>query len=166
MCVHWSSRTFRVKTSFKCRLISTLNRIVFFMETLDLQNFPSLHKIGRSSAPKTLSHFSSMLLLVPILRFRWFLIQGGQIRRIFAYWAIVYFERFIKNSRSSSKFWTTFFNGKNGLGYILGHFLTNSSGHPVLITELGPMLWSRFSAIFDNFRRKKWRFSQKPMLWS
>jgi hypothetical protein len=28
------------------------------------------------------------------------------------------------------------------------------------------MLWSQFSAIFDNFRRKNWRFSQKPMLWS
>jgi hypothetical protein len=30
----------------------------------------------------------------------------------------------------------------------------------------GSMLWSQFSAIFDNFRRKIWRFSQKPMLWS
>jgi hypothetical protein len=30
----------------------------------------------------------------------------------------------------------------------------------------GPMLCSQFSAIFDNFRRKNWRFSQKPMLWS
>jgi hypothetical protein len=28
------------------------------------------------------------------------------------------------------------------------------------------MLRSQFSAIFDNFRRKNWRFSQKPMLWS
>jgi hypothetical protein len=26
------------------------------------------------------------------------------------------------------------------------------------------MLWSQFSAIFANFRRKNWRFSQKPML--
>jgi hypothetical protein len=31
---------------------------------------------------------------------------------------------------------------------------------------LGPMLRSQFSAIFANFWRKKWRFSQKPMLWS
>jgi hypothetical protein len=31
---------------------------------------------------------------------------------------------------------------------------------------LGPMLWSQFSAIFDNFRRKNWRFYQKTMLWS
>jgi hypothetical protein len=29
----------------------------------------------------------------------------------------------------------------------------------------GSMLWSQFSAIFANFRRKFWRFSQKPMLW-
>jgi hypothetical protein len=28
------------------------------------------------------------------------------------------------------------------------------------------MLWSEFSAIFDNFWQKYWRFSQKPMLWS
>jgi hypothetical protein len=28
------------------------------------------------------------------------------------------------------------------------------------------MLWSQFSAIFDYFRRKNWRFSQKPVLWS
>jgi hypothetical protein len=30
----------------------------------------------------------------------------------------------------------------------------------------GSMLWSQFSAIFDNFWRKNWRFSQKPLLWS
>jgi hypothetical protein len=29
---------------------------------------------------------------------------------------------------------------------------------------LGSMLLSQFSAIFDNFQRKNWRFSQKPML--
>jgi hypothetical protein len=28
----------------------------------------------------------------------------------------------------------------------------------------GPMLSSQFSAIFDNFWRKNWRFSQKPIL--
>jgi hypothetical protein len=28
------------------------------------------------------------------------------------------------------------------------------------------MLLSQFFVIFDNFRRKNWRFSQKPMLWS
>jgi hypothetical protein len=30
--------------------------------------------------------------------------------------------------------------------------------------DQGPMLWSQFYAIFPNFRRKNWRFSQKPML--
>jgi hypothetical protein len=34
------------------------------------------------------------------------------------------------------------------------------------ITILGSMLWLQFSAIFDNFRRKNWRFPQNPMLWS
>jgi hypothetical protein len=28
------------------------------------------------------------------------------------------------------------------------------------------MLWSQFSAIFHNFWRKNWRFSEIPMLWS
>jgi hypothetical protein len=32
--------------------------------------------------------------------------------------------------------------------------------------HLGSMLWSQFSAIFDNFQQKNWRFSQKPMLWT
>jgi hypothetical protein len=32
--------------------------------------------------------------------------------------------------------------------------------------DRGSMLWSQFSAISANFRRKNWRFSQKPMLWS
>jgi hypothetical protein len=32
--------------------------------------------------------------------------------------------------------------------------------------NLGPMLWSHFSAIFDNVWRKNGRFFQKPMLWS
>jgi hypothetical protein len=32
--------------------------------------------------------------------------------------------------------------------------------------DQGSMLWSQFSAIFLNFRRKNWRFYQKPMLWS
>jgi hypothetical protein len=33
-------------------------------------------------------------------------------------------------------------------------------------TFQGSMLWSQFSAIFANFRRINWRFSQKPILWS
>jgi hypothetical protein len=34
----------------------------------------------------------------------------------------------------------------------------------LLILELyyqGPMFWSQFSAIFDNFQRKNWRFYKK-----
>jgi hypothetical protein len=59
-------------------------------------------------------------------------------------------------------------------GYILGDFLTNSSGHPVVtclfikcwvkLTVLGSMLWSQFSAIFGQFLAKNWCFSQKTML--
>jgi hypothetical protein len=30
----------------------------------------------------------------------------------------------------------------------------------------GPMLWSQISAIFANFQQNKWRFSQKPIVWS
>jgi hypothetical protein len=36
---------------------------------------------------------------------------------------------------------------------IKGHSLSKLSVH-----DLGSMLWSQFSAIFDNFRRKNWRF--------
>jgi hypothetical protein len=32
--------------------------------------------------------------------------------------------------------------------------------------DQGPMLWSQIYAIFTNFPRKNWRFSQKPILWS
>jgi hypothetical protein len=31
-------------------------------------------------------------------------------------------------------------------------------------THQGSILWSQFSAIFADYRRKYWRFSQKPML--
>jgi hypothetical protein len=33
------------------------------------------------------------------------------------------------------------------------------------LATLGSMLWSLISAIFANFWRKNWRFSQKPMLY-
>jgi hypothetical protein len=36
--------------------------------------------------------------------------------------------------------------------------------HAATFAHLGSRLWSQFSAIFDNFLRKNWRFSQKPML--
>jgi hypothetical protein len=62
--------------------------------------------------------------------------QGDQIRRIFAYWAIVYFGHFFEKYRRSPNF----FHGqrrvliltKNVLGYILGD--SNSSGVDVMIT--------------------------------
>jgi hypothetical protein len=58
-------------------------------------------------------------------------IQSDQIGRIFVDWASIYFEQLFENYRSCPYFWATFFHGKgdvlilikNGLGYILGHFL-------------------------------------------
>jgi hypothetical protein len=65
--------------------------------------------------------------------------QGDQIGRIFAYWAIVYFGQFSENYRSSPQLRGYFFHDqcyaliltKKILGYILGDFITNSSGHSV-----------------------------------
>jgi hypothetical protein len=61
--------------------------------------------------------------------------QGEQIGQFFAYWAIVYFGRFIATDRSGPSSCFTFPHGngsvliltKHGLGYILGKFITNSS---------------------------------------
>jgi hypothetical protein len=61
------------------------------------------------------------------------------IGRIFAYWAFFYFRQLFKIKRFSSNFWATFVHGKsyvliltkNCLGFILGDFFTNLSGHPV-----------------------------------
>jgi hypothetical protein len=39
--------------------------------------------------------------------------QGDQIGRIFAYWAIVYFEQFIKLHRRSPDIWTAYFHEKS-----------------------------------------------------
>jgi hypothetical protein len=53
-------------------------------------------------------------------------------------------------------------------GYTLWRSLS-LNWHPCQINVhmyQGSMLWSQFSAIFNNFLRKNWRFSQKPMLWS
>jgi hypothetical protein len=68
--------------------------------------------------------------------------QGDQIGRIFADWAAVYFGQFIENFKSYPNYWASIFHDtryvhtyltftKNELGYILGDFFTNSSGHPV-----------------------------------
>jgi hypothetical protein len=64
--------------------------------------------------------------------------QGDKIWRIFAYWAILFFEQFFDYYKSSQKNLYEFYYGKsyesllakNGLGYILGNFITNPSGHP------------------------------------
>jgi hypothetical protein len=54
-------------------------------------------------------------------------------------------------------------------GNFLKKVLTVNNGQKAQKThshkDQGSMLWSQFSAIFDNFRRKNWRLSQKPMLW-
>jgi hypothetical protein len=55
---------------------------------------------------------------------------------------------------------------KCSLWLTYSHFLWNPVYASWCVSNLGLMLWSQFSAIFDNFRRKNWRFSQKPMLWS
>jgi hypothetical protein len=70
--------------------------------------------------------------------------QGDQIRRIFAYWQIVFFGQFLEDYRSSNKNAGNFFPrknvrinvDKNGLGCILGYLLANSSGHPAEVTHL------------------------------
>jgi hypothetical protein len=66
--------------------------------------------------------------------------QGDRIVRIFAYWAIDYFGQFFENYRISTHTLKTFstvkvmhsFWSKMSMGYILGVFFTNSSGHPAL----------------------------------
>jgi hypothetical protein len=51
--------------------------------------------------------------------------QGDQIGRFFCLLAIVFFGQFWKIKVTYILILT-----KNGVGYILGDFLTNSSGHP------------------------------------
>jgi hypothetical protein len=75
---------------------------------------------------------------VPILAH----VQGDQIGQIFAHWANVYFGEFFIYFRSSPCFGTTFFPGSvsavifpnNVLGYILGDFFPNTSGHPAHVS--------------------------------
>jgi hypothetical protein len=63
----------------------------------------------------------------------WDVNQGDQIGRIFAYWVIIFFGRFLKISEVAQIYGTTFSQSicslfiltKNGLGYILGDFFTN-----------------------------------------
>jgi hypothetical protein len=66
--------------------------------------------------------------------------QDDQIGQFFAHLAMVCLLQFIDNySRISNNVWASVKHGKsealiltkNGTGYILGDFCTNSSGHPV-----------------------------------
>jgi hypothetical protein len=88
--------------------------------------------------------------------------QSDQIGRIFAQCAIVCFGQFFKNYTSSPKLWATLFQRidyvliltKNGLGYSLGDFFTNSSGLPEVIIHR-----SRLRHSFPEIP-----FSQKSLL--
>jgi phosphatidate phosphatase APP1 len=65
--------------------------------------------------------------------------QGDQIGRIFTYCVVVYFGQLLENYIQKYPTFLYFIPhlslhmnfGKNGLGYILGDFFTNSSGHSV-----------------------------------
>jgi hypothetical protein len=61
------------------------------------------------------------------------------------------------------------FRGKlwqnDNIHYLSNHNFFGESFIKDQLSDQGPMLWSQFSAIFDNFWWKNWRFSQKPMLW-
>jgi hypothetical protein len=64
--------------------------------------------------------------------------QGDNIGRIYDHWAIVCFGQFLKSNWNNAQFWALFQGidyicvnfDKKGLGYILGDFFTNPSGHP------------------------------------
>jgi hypothetical protein len=63
--------------------------------------------------------------------------RGDQIGGIFADWVIVYLGSFVKITQTDKIFWLLFpllklytnFNKTKWLGYILGDFSKNSSGH-------------------------------------
>jgi hypothetical protein len=60
----------------------------------------------------------------------------------FPIWQLLTSGSFLKITKAAKVFWTTFFHsksnvGKNGLGYILGDFFTNSTGR---LTRLGEFL--------------------------
>jgi hypothetical protein len=87
------------------------------------------------------------------MRGRWLSIgfRVTRLAEIFANWTIVNLGQLFGNNRSSPHPWTIFLHcksyvtilKKNGLGYILGDFLTNSSGSPWL-----------FLTRFDTSRRR------------
>jgi hypothetical protein len=79
------------------------------------------------------------------------------------------------NIKSSPKFWATFFHGKsstlvltkNGLGHILGDFLTNSSGHSGFYVCMFLVQWYNVArlnvAFFGPFSMSCDRMSPVPM---
>jgi hypothetical protein len=64
---------------------------------------------------------------------RFLVTQGDQIGRIFSYGVVVYVGQFFKLTEVGQlifpRYKLTIDLNKNGLGYILGDFFTNSSGH-------------------------------------
>jgi hypothetical protein len=64
--------------------------------------------------------------------------QGGQIGRIFAYWAAVYCGQYFENCKRFDNFLPIYFLStsyvliftKHGLGYILGNIFKNTSDQP------------------------------------
>jgi hypothetical protein len=84
-------------------------------------------------------------------------IRVARFGRIFACWPIDFFGYFFENSRSSLNIWATFFHGKalycffykNGLGYILGDFITSSSGHPALYLHSTASLFKQVERAAD-----------------
>jgi hypothetical protein len=78
--------------------------------------------------------------------------QGDQIRKTFASWAIVYFGQFFENDINSPKIKATYYNGKCyilistkiGLGYILGGFFHKLARSPCLDVALLSVTEIRF----------------------
>jgi hypothetical protein len=74
---------------------------------------------------------------------------GWQDWAIFSNWAIVNFGHFLEITVIAKYFWGTFPHGKsyvlflrkNGLGYMLGYFFTNSSSHPDPQLSFGQTRW-------------------------
>jgi hypothetical protein len=106
--------------------------------------------------------------------------KGDQIGRIFAHWVIVYFGHLFENYRTSTNFWGTFslswgyalILAKNVLGYVLGYFFKNASGHTGCVVRhctawnsffvLGWKVTNRFKICNDLFRstrinRTRWK---------
>jgi hypothetical protein len=62
-------------------------------------------------------------------RSNWIIVsnQGDQIRRIWAYWPIVYFSQFLKISELPSQIFDLLFQLTNSTKYVMGYFLGDFS---------------------------------------